>query len=182
MYLLGKIVNIEENEITIESNNNGYIGKFISDRAYKINEELKVWYLFYKNEYYIKYLFFDDFKLWKLSTFIIDISNVGFKTLEKIYKNINYDNLIKYSLNYDIESIVNKTRVNSVVIRKIIEKVRKELLSVKFSNKQLTIINSLYNLGYNLSSIYSAISEIDFKQKDEIIVLEAINKLNEVKQ
>ncbi|ASP28277.1 Holliday junction DNA helicase RuvA [Spiroplasma corruscae] len=179
MYIKGKIQEINENIIIIENSNLGYCGKLISSNVYNKNDEVTLWYLLYKSEYFYKYLFFDNYETWNISTKIIELNNVGFKTIEKLFINLNYDNLIIYSINYDIESLISMTRIASTLIKKIVEVIRKEILNLKFTQKQLTIIDSLYKLGYKLSSIYIAISKIDFKLKDEVIIKEALCNLNE---
>ncbi|AKX34157.1 Holliday junction DNA helicase RuvA [Spiroplasma litorale] len=178
MYFIGKIIKIINNEVILESNKFGFVGKLISVNKYKTNQEVKFWYLYYKNDYFIKFLFLDSYKIWNLAKTLISINNVGFKTLEKIILNMDYDEIIKSSIDYEIEFISQKTKISTKIVKSIVDSIRKEVIDINNTKKHLEIINSLYKLGYKFNDIYKAIKNIDFKLSEEEIIRKALININ----
>ncbi|QGS51917.1 hypothetical protein [Spiroplasma tabanidicola] len=182
-YIKSKIINIENNLIIVENNNIGYKGYLIDtlNRDLKIDNEVKLFYLNYRNEFIDESLFFIDENVLNLSKQLLQIKYFGIKTLNNLFNNISFNDLINYVNNQEIDKVMKLTNIKLNILKEVFSIVSDKILNKKYNKKQMEIINSLHKLGYGINNIYKVISIIDSSLDEELILQKALFELNEIK-
>ncbi|QEH61830.1 Holliday junction DNA helicase RuvA [Spiroplasma chinense] len=181
-YLNAKIIDIKNNHILIECNNIGYSGRLIGEiKDLIVNTSKKFYFYHLLNEYTDQYIFFDNEKTMKISKTLLTIKKFGIKSLCEIFDKFSYEEFIKILENKELSILVNNTKISETMAKQILFTITNKHLNNEYSKKQMDVINSLHNLGYKISDIYKAVSLIDNSLKTDVLLREAIVKLNEIK-
>ncbi|AHI52871.1 Holliday junction ATP-dependent DNA helicase RuvA [Spiroplasma culicicola] len=179
-YLKAKIIKIYQNEIILEVNNTGYHGYLIEVSSIQLNQEVLIYFINLKTDYSDQYLFFTDKENYLMAKLLLEIKNVGIKTILSIFKTLTANELIAYAKNSDLNAILLATNVGQNICQKIIIKIRSKYLSQKYNKIQLNVIQSLHKLGYKIGDIYQAILKVDPNLDQDNLLKNTIIKLNEV--
>ncbi|WP_338984256.1 hypothetical protein [Spiroplasma endosymbiont of Diplazon laetatorius] len=177
-YLRCKLKEIEDDFIIVESNQIGYKGYKLFKSTTKLEEEMNLFLINYKNDYINEILFFDNKETRDICEILLNIKNIGITTIKKIFVNLSHEEFKVICKEQKVEELIISTKLSETICKKVIQEVRSKLFKEKYNLKQMNVINSLNKLGYKISDIYKSIQSIDFNLNEELILERAILNLN----
>ncbi|ARU91605.1 Holliday junction DNA helicase RuvA [Spiroplasma clarkii] len=111
---------------------------------------------------------------------MLDIKNLGIKSLLELFDKLSYKELIALCKENELDKICQITGLSLNICKEIVAVTKSKVFDIKYSKKQMLVINSLHKLGYKISDIYKVLALTSERQDPEIIIKEALVKLNEI--
>lgn len=175
-FLKGEVIEHNNKDLLIEVNGIGYKGILIASKDESVcKTDCDLFYiLHYRNDFTDKILFFYNSKTRDLVEILLEIKNVGLKTIENIFDNVKLDDFLAYIKSGDISKLTDLSGISEVNAKNIMYKLREKYFKQKYSQKQMNVINSLHRLGYKISDVYQVVNKVNFSQKEDIILKESL--------
>ncbi|AVP49147.1 Holliday junction branch migration protein RuvA [Williamsoniiplasma luminosum] len=181
-YLIGKVIKIQNEEIILENNNQGFKFIFINLKNQKIvvDENIKLYVVDFETEFQ-KYSYgFLDEKLRDAFNDLVQIRTVGPKTAVNILEKFELDVWMQIIEKQDFEKILSIRGIGTFTAKNILFELNKKYFNYEFNNKQLDVYNALEKMGYKKKEIFSVIKLIDPKLSLDELLKNSLKKLSQL--
>lgn len=178
---MAKIIEVKSHRVIIENNAIGYLGYFIGEEILKVDQEVRLFLLKIENDYMSEYIFFESSDIRNLAKLLLEIKHFGLKSLLDLFNKISYPKLLDLCRENDLENLIITSGLNALICKEIMNLVKAKVFNIKYSKKQMLVINSLHKLGYKISDIYTVLSCTNDAIDVEVILKDALVKLNEIR-
>lgn len=177
-YIFGKILEIEENYITVDNNNIGYLIYVANPTTYSLNVDAKVYiYTHIREDEYTLYGF-NSLEAKKLFLKFLNVKGVGPKMALSLISS-SVDAMVNAINNNEIEYLKKFPKVGDKLANQIILDLKGKIVhdSLASSKGNQELVEALLGLGYKKNDIGKVLKQIDLNETIENQIKDALRVL-----
>lgn len=173
-YIKGKVINLLNNYVIIETNNIGY-KIYVNNQNIIDNDIIYIYESFIDQKLTLYgFLSYDELKLFEL---LLDINGIGPKTALKILSQIDYNDLIQFCMENNREELLKISSINNENYLLIQSKIKKNFKNFNINLLDKTIFTTeLYKILKSLGVSDSNYNKVSYLEFEDIEMKEKLKK------